>query len=90
MLLSHSSKRISPVSPTFSTTSPSIAPTLTSIPDDATTVPLNTSYEVWRRWEDCLYFQDILENEYGRMSREKRARLQAGKGVKKNGVYMPQ
>lgn len=47
----------------------------------------SSEYDVWRRWEDCLYFQDILENQYTLMSREKRARLQAGKGVKKNGVY---
>ncbi|KLO08940.1 hypothetical protein SCHPADRAFT_858526 [Schizopora paradoxa] len=44
-------------------------------------------YEVWRRWEDCLYFQELLEENYALMSREKRARLHAGKGVKKNGVY---
>ena len=51
------------------------------------TAPLTTEYEVWRRWEDCLFFQDVLEVQYGRMSREKRARLAAGKGVKKNGLY---
>ncbi len=44
-------------------------------------------YEVWRRWEDCLYLQELLEENYALMSREKRARLHAGKGVKKNGVY---
>ena len=54
---------------------------------DTTTTSLNTEYEIWRRWEDCLYFQDLLESEYDQMSREKRARLQAGKGVKKNGLY---
>ncbi|KAH9902664.1 hypothetical protein C8Q73DRAFT_14163 [Cubamyces lactineus] len=46
-----------------------------------------SEYEVWRRWEDCLWFQEILETEYALMAREKRARLAAGKGVKKNGVY---
>lgn len=45
-------------------------------------------YEVWRRWDDCLWFQDCLESEYERMSRDKRKRLAAGKGVKKNGVYI--
>ena len=45
-------------------------------------------YEVWRRWEDCLWFQEILESEYALMARQKRARLAAGKGVKKNGVYI--
>ncbi|THH04522.1 hypothetical protein EW145_g5461 [Phellinidium pouzarii] len=51
------------------------------------TVPFTSEYEIWRRWEDCLFFQDTLENQYAIMSREKRARLQAGKGVKKNGLY---
>ncbi|RPD74922.1 hypothetical protein L226DRAFT_68775 [Lentinus tigrinus ALCF2SS1-7] len=45
-------------------------------------------YEIWRRWEDCLWFQEILESEYALMARQKRARLAAGKGVKKNGVYI--
>ncbi|KAL6301376.1 hypothetical protein BKA93DRAFT_798032 [Sparassis latifolia] len=48
----------------------------------------HTEYEVWRRWEDCLYLQEILEEEYGMMARNKRHRLAAGKGVKKNGVYI--
>jgi len=48
----------------------------------------NSEYEIWRRWEDCLRFQDNFEIEYGRMSRMKRKRLMAGKGVKKNGVYV--
>ncbi|KAH8117930.1 hypothetical protein DFH11DRAFT_1503552 [Phellopilus nigrolimitatus] len=55
--------------------------------DSSSTAPLKSEYEVWRRWEDCLYFQDILDVQYGIMSREKRARLNAGKGVKKNGMY---
>ncbi|KAI0749668.1 hypothetical protein C8Q80DRAFT_1269512 [Daedaleopsis nitida] len=45
-------------------------------------------YDVWRRWEDCLWFQEILESEYALMARQKRSRLAAGKGVKKNGVYI--
>jgi hypothetical protein len=45
-------------------------------------------YNIWRRWEDCLWFQDTLEERYGVISREKRQRLQAGKGVKKNGIYI--
>ncbi|PIL35468.1 hypothetical protein GSI_02195 [Ganoderma sinense ZZ0214-1] len=45
-------------------------------------------YDVWRRWEDCLWFQEILEGEYALMARQKRSRLAAGKGVKKNGVYI--
>ncbi|KAH7913233.1 hypothetical protein BJ138DRAFT_1111675 [Hygrophoropsis aurantiaca] len=48
----------------------------------------NIEYDVWRRWEDCLYFQETLETEYARMAREKRARLAAGKGVKKDGMYV--
>lgn len=45
-------------------------------------------YDIWRKWEDCLLFQDSLEGEYARAAREKRTRLAAGKGVKKNGVYI--
>ncbi|KAF8840182.1 hypothetical protein BDN67DRAFT_968884 [Paxillus ammoniavirescens] len=45
-------------------------------------------YDVWRRWEDCLWFQETLEVEYSRLAREKRNRLAAGKGVKKNGIYI--
>ncbi|KAA1477181.1 hypothetical protein DENSPDRAFT_844366 [Dentipellis sp. KUC8613] len=47
-----------------------------------------TDYVIWRRWEDCLWFQDVLEQEYSIKSREKRQRLHAGKGVKKNGIYI--
>ena len=46
-----------------------------------------SEYEIWRRWEDCLHFQDTLETLYTQMAREKRARLLAHKGVKKDGVY---
>ena len=46
------------------------------------------SYEIWRRWSDCLLWQDTLEEEYTRMARSKKQRLVAGKGVKKNGVYI--
>jgi hypothetical protein len=49
---------------------------------------LNSGYEISRRWEDCLWFQDCLELEYERMSRAKRRRLVAGKGVKRNGIYV--
>ncbi|KDQ53184.1 hypothetical protein JAAARDRAFT_162080 [Jaapia argillacea MUCL 33604] len=45
-------------------------------------------YEIWRRWEDCLVFQDALEIEYATQSRQKRQRLHAGKGVKKDGIYI--
>ncbi|KXN91635.1 hypothetical protein AN958_12487, partial [Leucoagaricus sp. SymC.cos] len=48
----------------------------------------NSEYDVWRRWEDCLWFQDGLELEYKRAARQKRQRLQQGKGVKKNGFYL--
>lgn len=47
----------------------------------------NNDYEVWRTWEDCLWFQDVLELEYKRKARQKRQRLLAGKGVKKDGFY---
>ncbi|KAJ7067141.1 hypothetical protein C8F01DRAFT_1018732 [Mycena amicta] len=48
----------------------------------------NTEYEILRRWEDCLIFQDALEREYRRLATSKRQRLVAGKGVRKNGVYL--
>ncbi|KAF5342699.1 hypothetical protein D9611_001654 [Ephemerocybe angulata] len=45
-------------------------------------------YDVWRKWEDCLWLQDTLEGEYKRSARERRVRLAQGKGVKKfNGMY---
>lgn len=46
-----------------------------------------SEYEIWRRWEDCLYFQEALETEYRRLARMKRQRLKDGKGVKKGGFY---
>ncbi|KAL0954358.1 hypothetical protein HGRIS_003351 [Hohenbuehelia grisea] len=49
---------------------------------------LNSVYEVWRRWEDCLWFQETIELEYERLARQKRQRLFKGKGVKKNGMYL--
>ncbi|KAI0342661.1 hypothetical protein BDW22DRAFT_132567 [Trametopsis cervina] len=48
----------------------------------------SAEYEIWRRWEDCLWFQELLENEYKLMARTKRIRLARGKGVKKDGMYM--
>ncbi|KAH9481331.1 hypothetical protein JR316_0005853 [Psilocybe cubensis] len=45
-------------------------------------------YDIWRRWEDCLWLQETLEQEYRRSAREKKIRLQQGKGVKSfNGMY---
>lgn len=47
-----------------------------------------TEYDIWRRWEDCLWFQDTLEKEYTTAARERKTRLQQGKGVKTfNGIY---
>jgi hypothetical protein len=50
-------------------------------PHSDTTTSSHTvdEYDIWRRWEDCLLFQDILEARYGVLSREKRRRLRAGK-----------
>ncbi|KAF8348931.1 hypothetical protein F5887DRAFT_948381 [Amanita rubescens] len=53
----------------------------------STTMSLS-DYTIWRRWEDCLWFQDALEQEYKRLAREKKQRLLRGKGVKKNGLYL--
>ena len=48
----------------------------------------NSSYEIWRTWDDCLWFQELLETRYTFTSNAKRQRLRAGKGVKKNGIYI--
>lgn len=66
--------------------------------DDRSTIARTTSsgesiapvdeYDIWRKWEDCLWFQESIEVAYSRAAREKRSRLAAGKGVKKNGVYI--
>ncbi|TDL25686.1 hypothetical protein BD410DRAFT_784724 [Rickenella mellea] len=72
-------------------TSPNNSRSSVSVSSDSsgssTSSSYNREYEVWRRWEDCLLFQDLLEREYAKMSREKRVRLERGKGVKKDGVY---
>ena len=47
-----------------------------------------SEYDIWRKWEDCLWFQDTMEADYALMAREKRTRLAAGKGVKKDGMYI--
>ncbi|KAF8647402.1 hypothetical protein AX16_006731 [Volvariella volvacea WC 439] len=65
-----------------------ISPTRGGRRSSLTSSSTNTEYEIWRKWEDCLWFQDVLEMEYRRAARAKRQRLQQGKGVKKNGVYM--
>lgn len=61
-----------------------------SICNNASTISGNSNfvYEIWRTWDDCLWFQDLLENRYEMASLEKRQRLRAGKGVKKNGMYL--
>ena len=47
-----------------------------------------SKYDIWRSWEDCLLFQNTLEEEYARAAREKKKRLSQGKGVKGyNGLY---
>jgi hypothetical protein len=47
-----------------------------------------SEYDIWRSWEDCLSFQQTLEEEYERAAREKKRRLVQGKGVKGfNGLY---
>jgi hypothetical protein len=47
----------------------------------------DSEYEVWRRWDDCIWFQGNLQLEYRRMARSKRQRLLRGKGVRKDGFY---
>jgi hypothetical protein len=47
-----------------------------------------SEYSIWRSWEDCLWFQHTLEEEYARAALEKKRRLAQGKGVKGfNGLY---
>ena len=65
------------------------APDRKSISSQSTTSRRSCKdYEIWRRWDDCLWFQEMLELEYSIQAREKRRRLEQGKGVKKNGVYL--
>jgi hypothetical protein len=45
-------------------------------------------YTVLRKWDDCLWFQHVLEEEYTSQAREKRRHLAQGKGLLKNGVYV--
>ncbi|KAK0500295.1 hypothetical protein EDD18DRAFT_1248695 [Armillaria luteobubalina] len=47
----------------------------------------NSEYDIWRRWEDWLWFQDSVEEQYRVLARAKRLRLLAGKGVKRDGFY---
>jgi len=61
---------------------------ISPVVDDSASVSSSADYEVWRRWEDCLIFQETLETEYQRMARAKKKRLLAGRGVKKHGVYI--
>lgn len=62
------------------------------IRDDGASISTRNSgslgYVIWRKWEDCLFFQETLEIAYSRMARDKRNRLAAGKGIKKNGIYI--
>jgi len=56
--------------------------------DSVSTQTRNWEYEIWRKWEDILWFQETLESEYRRAAREKKVRLAQGKGVKAlNGIY---
>ncbi|KAF8577780.1 hypothetical protein K439DRAFT_1277059, partial [Ramaria rubella] len=48
-----------------------------------------SEYEIWRRWEDCLAFQEILEREYGQMSRQKVKVLKRGVTEKKKKDAQP-
>jgi hypothetical protein len=53
-----------------------------------TTPVATTEYVIWRRWEDCLNFQETLEWEYKLRAKSKAQDLAAGRGVQKNGVYV--
>ncbi|KAF5326890.1 hypothetical protein D9619_004418 [Psilocybe cf. subviscida] len=65
-----------------------ISPAITSDSASVSTRSSGVEYDIYRRWEDFLWFQDILEQEYTRAAREKKTRLQQGKGVKGfNGMY---
>lgn len=56
--------------------------------DSITSRSRNWDYEIWRQWEDILWFQQRLESDYSRAAREKKVRLAQGKGVKAlNGIY---
>lgn len=38
---------------------------------DSRSTSSDGEYDIWRRWEDCLDFQDTLEDEYSKLSRQK-------------------
>lgn len=67
---------------------------ITAVDDDRTVssrASVSLDYEIWRRWEDFLWFQNWLETEYGRLARSKRRRLAAGRGLKERkseGIYL--
>lgn len=65
-----------------------VSPLITGDRASVSSININSEYDVWRRWEDCLWFQDSLELEYERSARQKRQRLIQGKGVKKHGFYL--
>ncbi|KAF9489609.1 hypothetical protein BDN71DRAFT_1511963 [Pleurotus eryngii] len=65
-----------------------ICPIITGDRHSVTSRGSHSEYEVWRRWEDCLWFQETIELEYERLARQKKQRLLKGKGVKKNGMYL--
>lgn len=46
--------------------------------DSRSTSSSDSGYEIWRRWEDCLDFQETLEHEYSKMSRQKVKVLKRG------------
>ena len=57
---------------------------------DSTSIQsVGREYDIWRRWDDCLDFQEKLEDEYERMSREKKRALRHGKkgSGESGGVY---
>jgi hypothetical protein len=65
-----------------------VSPIITGDRASVSSLSPNSEYDVWRRWEDCLWFQDNLELEYERSARQKRQRLIQGKGIKKHGFYL--
>ncbi|KAK7032305.1 hypothetical protein VNI00_013264 [Paramarasmius palmivorus] len=53
--------------------SPALKGDRSSIGSGGSNRSFNEPYEIWRRWEDCLWFQEAIEVEYGRVSKGKEA-----------------
>jgi hypothetical protein len=52
-----------------------ISPMITETGSNSSKGSAYSEYTIWRKWDDCLWLQDLLEYHYTQMAREKRTRL---------------